>query len=380
MAGKKKIWIIVFFLLILASGAAAYFGYTAFTRPLDPSLQLNLDKPPAPAPLKNESSAIFPELSAAPPLTAAPAASATAPAPVSASGATEPPRKVAQLVAPQIVEEEKEGDEPSGDASNCGFDDTLLIMFLGTDERQEIPYGADAIRFLRVDYSELTVAIVDLSRDLWVKTPALAGKKIREARLGDVFDIVQTGTKGSLKEQYLAATTVMAQTIYDNFGVAPDRYMTVPQSSFADLVDGLGGIEVEVPYDVEAYKHVVLAGKRTLSGKEALAYIRQVDVIGLGDLQRNMRQVPYVKAVLQRMGEPANLVKLPGLIASLRENFITDLSPARIASLGCMLSQVPRANITFHSLRLDMTSPGPQASLRPDTAKINPWLQDLLKK
>ncbi|MBN2106018.1 MAG: LCP family protein [Deltaproteobacteria bacterium] len=384
MTGKKKIWIIVFFLLILASGAAAYFGYTAFTRPLDPSLQLNLQKPPAPAPLKNESSAIFPELSAAPQavdpavIEAAPmhALSPTAPA----AAAKEFPGKVAQLIELSIGEEEKDAEEPFMGSSNCGFSDALIILFLGTDERQEYPYGADAIRFLKVDYSDLTVACVDLSRDLWVKTPALADKKIKEARLGDVFDIVQTGTKGTLKEQYLAATTAMAQIIYDNFGVAPDRYMTVPQSSFADLVDGLGGIEVEVPYDVDAYKHVVLAGKRNLTGQEALSYIRQVDVIGLGDLGRNIRQVPYVKAVLQRMGEPANLVKLPGLIGRLRENFVTDLSPARIASLGCMLSQVPRDNITFHALRFDMTSPGPQASLRPDTAKIKPWIQELLKK
>ncbi len=345
MSGKKKIWFIVCGLLILALGTAAYLGAAAFNRPLNPSLKLNLKKAPAPAALHNESQALTFELCAQ-----------KAPA--------------------------RQGKDQSAqrEISNCGFSGTMTLLFLGTDERLEIPYGADAIRFIKVDFSNLTVAVVDLSRDLWVKTPVLADKDIKAERLGNLFDIVQTSTMGTIKEQYLAATAVVAQTIYDNFGVAPDRYITVPQSSFANLVDGLGGIEVEVPQDVDAYKHVVLAGKQTLTGKQALAYIRQVQTFGTGDLERNARQIPFVKALLLKMGEPANLVKLPGLISRLQENFVTDLSPARIASLACMLSQVPRANITYHSLTFDMTSPGKNASLVPDPEKVTPWLQELLKK
>ena len=256
----------------------------------------------------------------------------------------------------------------------------MIILFLGADERDEIPYGADVIRFIKVDFSNLTVACVSLSRDLWVKTPALADKHIKEKRLGEVFDVVQTGTKGTLQEQYLAATTVITQTIFDNFGIAPDRYLTVPQSAFASLVDGLGGIEVDVPQDQDAYKHVLIAGKQNLNGQQALAYIRLVEQFSVGDLGRNSRQLPFIKAVFARMIEPANMVKLPGIVNQLQAKIVTDLSPVRIASLTCMMSQVPRANITFHALTPDMTSPGPENSLLPDMSKIQPWLQELLKK
>jgi LCP family protein required for cell wall assembly len=202
-------------------------------------------------------------------------------------------------------------------------------------------------------------------------------------------------TKGTLKEQYLAATTVLTQTIFDNFGIAPDRYITVPQSAFASLVDGLGGIEVEIPRDQDAYKHVLLEGRQVLNGQQALAYIRLVEKFGVGDLGRNSRQLPFIKAVLARMTEPANMIKIPGLISRLQDNIVTDLSTARIASLTCMLGhisperiaglspllgQIPKATVSYHTLPPDMTSPGPEASLVPEPEKVTMWLHELLKK
>jgi LCP family protein required for cell wall assembly len=381
MSGKKKILSIVCGLLVLATGAAAYLGFVFLNRSLNPALQLNIRQAPAPEALHNDGQAYSPEPIAqkAP----APQAAVEGSAQKTAVGtimptpdaAQAPLKKLAQQTVPAM-----QGQAVANDITHCGYSGTMIILFLGTDERQELPYGADAIRFFKVDYSNLSVACVDLSRDLWVKTPALANRKIKAERLGNIFDIVQMSTKGTFQEQYLAATTVLTQTIFDNFGVKPDHYITVPLSNFPKLVDGLGGIEVEVPQDIDAYKHVILAGKRNLNGQQALAYIRQVQTFGLGDLDRNARQLPYIKALLARMVEPANMVKLPGIINQLQERMVTDLSPALLASLTCMLSQVPRANITFHSLKLDMTSPGPEATLLPDTAKINPWLQDLLKK
>jgi|GEM_PF-2414410 len=383
MTRKKKIWIVVCSLLVLGSAAAAYLGATSFSRQIDPSLKLNIQNISAPAAVQNDGQALSQQLNAQK-------------APVPQAGAQTPPEKVlaqnttalpAEAPAPpkQLIEQpalarQDNKQAAANAASHCGNTGTIIILFLGTDERDEIPYGADFIRFFKVDFSRLTVTCVALSRDLWVKTPALADKHIKEKRLGEVFDVVQTSTKGSLKEQYLAATTVLTQTIFDNFGVVPDLYLTVPQSSFATLVDGLGGIEVDVPQDQDAYKHVLIAGKQNLNGQQALAYIRLFEGYKLGDFGRNSRQLPFIKAVLARIIEPANMVKIPGLVNQLQEKIVTDLSPALIASLTCMLAEVPRANITFHTLTPDMTSPGPEASLLPDAPKIQAWLQGLLKK
>ena len=378
MSGKKKIWITLCSLLVLGTAAATYLGVTFSNTQINPSLQLNIKKITTPAALENEGQALsqLPNAQKAPlPQAGNQTPVATVPAKATLAQNNNTP---AELPLPPGLQETETTAE--NEASHCGYSGTMIILLLGTDERDEIPYGADAIRFLKVDFTNLTVDCVDLSRDLWVETPALADKKIKAARLGNIFDIVQMSTKGTIKEQYIAATTVLTQTIFDNFGVAPDRYVTLPKSTFVTLVDSLGGMEVDVPQDIDAYKHVILAGKRNLTGRQAMAYICQVQTFGQGDLERNSRQLPYIKAVLARMGEPANMVKLPGLISRLQENFITDLSPVRVASLACMLSQVPRENITFHSLSIDMTSPGPEASLLPDTPKIQEWLQGLLKK
>ncbi len=383
MARKKKIWIVFCSLLGLTLGSAAYSGTESFNRSMFPALEFNALQVPSSSAGNTSDQALLqqPVSEKAPALQTdieAPAEKGPAPSISPGPVAVEnPPQKTAQQAEPALPESSW---SIFTDSSHCGYSGTSIILFLGTDERDEMPYGADVIRFLKVDFTNLTVVCVALSRDLWVKTPALADKHIKEKRLGEVFDVVQMSTKGTLKEQYLAATTILTQTIFDNFGVAPDRYLTVPQSSFANLVDGLGGIEVEVPQDQDAYKHVLLTGKQNLNGQQALAYIRLVEQFGVGDLGRNSRQLPFIKAVFARMIEPANMVKLPGIVYQLQDSIVTDLSPVRIASLTCMLSQVPRANITFHTLTPDMTTPGPENSLLPDVPKIQAWLQGLLKK
>lgn len=45
--------------------------------------------------------------------------------------------------------------------------------------------------------------------------------------------------------------------------------------------------------------------------------------------------------------EPANIVKVPAMIEQINQNYVTDLTPDLIASLVCMLSEVPTDLIEF---------------------------------
>ena len=55
-----------------------------------------------------------------------------------------PPQKTAQQAEPTLPESSW---SIFTDSSHCGYSGTSIILFLGTDERDEIPYGADVIRF-----------------------------------------------------------------------------------------------------------------------------------------------------------------------------------------------------------------------------------------
>jgi LCP family protein required for cell wall assembly len=403
MSSNKKVFFVFCCCLVLGLATAAYLGAVSFFRPLNASLKLNIPNLPA-----SENTAQFQPKH--PPAQAGravqqPAAQNTDQSqrdnrivqlmPASHDDSVDPAEHEAVKNTPIVQSGEQpslqqmpnrrtttkadSGDQPSAnEEGNCGASGSITILFLGTDEREEIPYGADVIRFIKADFSRLSITCVALSRDLLVKTPALADKHIKEYRLGEVFDIVQTDTKGDLKAQYMAATTALAQTLYDNFGVAPDHYLTVPQSSFGTLVDGLGGIDVDVPQDQDAYKYFIKAGKQNLNGQQALAYIRLFEGYSLGDFGRNSRQLPFIKAVIARIIKPANMVKIPGLLGRLQNSIVTDLSPALIASLTCLLGKVPRDRITFHTLQPEMTNPGRDDTLLPDTSKIQAWLQSLL--
>ncbi len=369
MSRKRKIFVVVSCFFALGLATAAWLGAVSFFQPLNASLGLNIQTLRAvqyKKELPRQKQLIVQNTLAS----QNDGAALPEHMPVNNSPLVHAEKKppVMQIPDRQTTTSADTGVQASTQAvENCGNSGSMLILFLGTDERDRIPYGADVIRFIKIDFSKFSVTCVALSRDLWVKTPALVEKHIRENRLGEVFDIVQTSTKGTLEEQNIAATKVITQTIYDNFGVVPDHYLTVPQSVFPAFVDALGGIEVNVPRDQDVLNYVLIAGKQNLNGHQALAYVRLLEGNKLGDFGRNLRQLPFIQAVLSRMVEPANLVKMPDIFSQMQDSIVSDLSPALIASLTCMLSKVPRSNITFHTLQPDMTSPGSNDSLLPDT-------------
>ncbi len=127
----------------------------------------------------------------------------------------------------------------------CGHTGASTILFLARDLSQSNwPPGADVIRFIRMDYSQKKVTILAIPRDLWLITPVLSDQKIGYSRLGLVFYRVEQATIGDKKVKYLAATNSLAQTLYDNFEVAPDHYIFFEMTYFAQAIDQLGGLDM----------------------------------------------------------------------------------------------------------------------------------------
>lgn len=151
---------------------------------------------------------------------------------------------------------------------------------------------SDSIMIMRIDPTTRAAAVLSFPRDLWVKINGANGR-INTAYVEDDY-------------------TLLAQTIYDNFGIVIDHYLQVDFCAFKTIVDAVGG--VAVPFKTPIIDlHVginIPAGCHVFSGDEALAYVRSrhlkwVDANGntnedrAADLGRISRQQDFLRRVLQ---------------------------------------------------------------------------------
>lgn len=195
------------------------------------------------------------------------------------------------------------------------------ILVMGVDRVPGVAAGdpqmftgrTDTMLLVRVDPIADTVSLLSIPRDTQVEIPGSETDKINDAN-------VQGGAT-------LAARTVSSVLN----GVPVDRYVRVSTDAFRELVDLLGGVQVNVPQRMvyedktQRLKIDLQPGLQTLNGDQAeqFARFRGDD---LGDIGRVQRQQALLKALRQKMTSPTILPQLPGLVKSMQKYVDTNLS------------------------------------------------------
>lgn len=272
--------------------------------------------------------------------------------------------------------------QPPPQAGTCGQSGVMTILFLARDKSYggDWPYGADLIRFVRVDFNNKTIRLIAVPRDLWVETPHLSYLNLDQSRLGLVYFLVEQNSTGTDTEITTASTNAVAQVLYDNYSVAAEHYIFFEMGYFAQAIDRLGGLDVNIPADISVGEDSFHAGEQHLDGNRALLYTRLLPGNEISDGWNRMdRQNLILKAFIAKLLEPANIVKIPGLIQEFRNDITTDLSPELITDLACMADKVSQDQITNVRVEPDMIlSAGPDSSMIADTEKVKQFLQEQL--
>lgn len=271
--------------------------------------------------------------------------------------------------------------QTSGSAPTCGKTGSVKILVMGSDIGDHPdPPGADLIRLVKVDYDKKKVIIFAFPRDLWVRTPALADQRIPATKLGRVYDYAhkaaQPGSNVSDdKLKVVAGSYAMAQTLYDNFELVPEHYVTIKLSNVPKIVDALGGITVNVPTKMEGHGYTFQRGVQRFNGAMTMEYVRHITPAG--EWERVARQNLVLDALRQQALTPAILPRLPDLSTQLANTVVTDLSPEQIASLICMVQQVPSNQIVQDKVRKEMVVTGAKGVMLPDLNAIRNLLKQL---
>jgi LCP family protein required for cell wall assembly len=292
------------------------------------------------------------------------------PAPLDAGGGQE--------LVPEPTETPTSAPAEAVNVGSCGNRGSLLLLFVGADFAGGVPpLGADAVRVVKVDYENKKVTVVAFPRDLYVQTAGLANQNINATRLGLAYHYMKTATIGTEKHQVTTATTLVGQALYDNFGVAPQNYLTVEMSNMAEMVDAMGGVDIIVP---EAFtserKMYFAAGSQRLDGARAMEFVRTFQPGG--DPARRQRQNLFVKAMEKTVLNAGIVTKIPQLYQTFDESIVTDLSPKMIADLACMTEVVPEDQVAFYEVSGDLVVQQSDGALYPKVeavkAKLVEWL------
>jgi len=250
----------------------------------------------------------------------------------------------------------------------CGHSQPMQVLFLLTDQSDS---GTSdrllALRLVEADFPNQTVTSIYFPKELNLTISALSDVGFDEIRLDEVYRVGFEIQDNNVA----AATNLVAQGLYDTFGILPDYYVTLDLASLADLIDAVGGVDVEIleEYNASAvglgqyYKGVV-----HMDGDEALTFSAAASPLARWDGLE--RQTQVLKGLRYVALDPGNLLKAPEIIQSFRQVVTTDLSPELGADLICLAEGVTAENISFYGVDDTYVIPSTDGSLSPRSERV----------
>ncbi len=103
---------------------------------------------------------------------------------------------------------------------------------------------------------------------------------------------------------------LLVATVEQNTGLRVDGYLEIGFGGFVNIIDALGGIEMCLPKAIkDKNSHINLPkGCQTLSGVDALGYVRMRYADPRGDLGRVERQREMLAAIADKAASPASVL------------------------------------------------------------------------
>lgn len=255
----------------------------------------------------------------------------------------------------------------------AGEKTALNLLIIGVDSASPGKTGrSDTMMLAQIDYQNNDVRLVSFLRDLYVPIPGHGRTRLNAA-------------------YFYGGEELLRKTLKANFGVEVDRTVTVHYKVLADLVDQLGGVEIDVTEAERRHLNKLLLdyggtvpdvsepGLQRLNGLQALTYsrIRKID----SDFQRTSRQQTVIAAMLREM---SGMGKWPlfRLAVSNMSKVQTDFTLGDLYRLAPMMGKLDELTITtahvpFEGAYTDETISGMMV-LKPNLEKNQKLLKTFL--
>ena len=254
--------------------------------------------------------------------------------------------QMAEQLAQQKGDGQSDTSGTSGEAD--AWEDIFNILVVGCDTRKKGGAGrSDAMILFSVNEATKKIHMTSIMRDSYVSIPGRSNNRINAAYA-------------------FGGGKLLLDTVEANFDVDVEKYVAFDFYSFVDIVDSIGGIDIEVTeaeipvlngYVKELNKlngrpegtyYVTESGMQHLNGTQALGYSR-IRYVGDGDFERTSRQRTVIAKVFEK-AKTLNLLELNDLLNTFLPQVKTNLTQEEILSL--MLKALDYLQYDLESLRL----------------------------
>lgn len=191
---------------------------------------------------------------------------------------------------------------------------TLLIMGIEDYATDGQNGRTDSLMFATVNPKTKKISLMSIPRDS--RVPIVGKNKEDKINAAHAYG----GEEMAIK------------TVEGFLKVPVDHYIKIDFQGFKGIVDAVGGVTVDVPFDfwersdVDYYKKIEFKqGQQDLNGEEALAYVRMRKQDPNGDYGRAARQRQLLAAVAQKLNSASTVFKIKDLTTVVGKYIKTDI-------------------------------------------------------
>ncbi|MPZ00045.1 MAG: LytR family transcriptional regulator [Actinophytocola sp.] len=289
-------------------------------------------------------------------------------------------------------------DGAGGDKPADGSRDILLVgMDSRTDAKgnplpQELlrklnagsPDGVlntDSLILLHIPNDGGKAVAISMPRDSYVEIPGYGKHKINSAygrgKVDKEDELKQSGVTDA-KERDVRSNEAGAETLIKTVegltGRTIDNYASVNLLGFYEITEAIGGVEVclKDAVDDPLSGANFAAGKQTISGAKALAFVRQRHGLLRGDIDRVVRQQVFMAGLARKVisaGTLANPQKFGNLKTAIEKSVVLN-EGWNIVDFANQMSDLTGGQIQFHTIPFgNMGLDTPDGS----AVEVDPW-------
>lgn len=246
---------------------------------------------------------------------------------------------------------------------------TVLLMGVDSDSdtlKASTSFNGDSLILATFNPDTLSVTMLSIQRDSYVPIACFANQKENK--------ITHAAWQGA---------SCMIDTIENLTGIPINYYIKIDFKGVVDLVDAVGGVDIDVEYPIceqnskrQFGNHTVYIeeGFQTLTGEQALAYARnrhtwpqycpaKYNTHYRSDATRAIHQQEVIKGVLAKLKNIKSVAAFQDILNSISNNIETNFSPSQILSFYNIAKDIISQNtdnggniLSIQSLELETTN------------------------
>lgn len=243
----------------------------------------------------------------------------------------------------------------------------ILVMGLDSRDGEGVVTRTDSIMLLGIDTNDLRLNLLSIPRDLYISAPDYGLQRINTINVLGEMEAVGNGPQ------------LLRDSIALSFGIEVDAYVRLDFDAFKALVDAVGGVTIDVPYEIvdtqfptEDYGTEVVrfaAGRQHMNGETALKYARTRHADD--DYRRAERQQQVLNAVAGKMLLP---LYWPGVLNAITQHVETDLSALDVL-VGLPPALISGVGFDQLVINRDYISGTAQGNAIPNYVALESWLE-----